>query len=376
MSRVVSIVIWVLAAICVLLVFGVMLPSLVSCLMVILLMFAVADFLVRRRRNTIRTFNSAVRAVCQHEGAITKVAIAFSRSGALSGPCYEYARRLMKGEDPVEAAGRSHVPLQLQTAVALRTPPREKSAGEYGEVVSSEVSKMGMDTMPAYGQIIYLTVTALVTCFVLTFMRVFILPTFDAMFEEFFGDRMPNRWLFSLTPAIIVLALITLVVVVLIPVLNRGHFFGVTLPRWIPSMPQHAERNAETLHGLADAIEAGWSYGKALSVAHSIAIKPRDRISLEHAMRGIQRGLEPVYAFHETGWIDRSEAAWLVGASADRTVGLLRNIADQKVRDARANLRWFNAIFFPFLVLLMGAAVLAFAYGVFGALMRISGGLA
>ncbi|MFK8114864.1 MAG: hypothetical protein AB8B91_21865 [Rubripirellula sp.] len=374
MNRPIRILFWVIAVIGVLIVFGLVLPSLVSCLLAILLLFAIADLSARRYRNSVRTFNSAVRAVCQHEGAIAKVALAFSRSGSLSGPCYEYARRLMTGEDPVEAAGRARVPLQLQTAVALQSPRSESAKIKTHHSDFDLWSSEGV--MPAYGQFVYLTVTAMMTCVMLGFMRVFILPTFEAMFEEFFSNRMPYRPLFSLIPAVSILCLIAFVIVFLLPLLNRGHLFGLRLPRWVPSLPRQAERRSETLHGLADAIEAGWSMTRALEVARTVAIDNTQRAFLEQAIRKIHRGVDPVYAVHEAGWIDKEDVVWLKDATPERKVGLLRTIADQDVRDARANLRWMMAVFFPCLIVLMGAAVMAFTYGVFGILMRIVDGLA
>ena len=64
-------------------------PSLMGLLLCVLLVVAVFDFLNRRYRQTARTFNSAAKTVCHQKGAMTKVATAFARSGALRGPCYE-----------------------------------------------------------------------------------------------------------------------------------------------------------------------------------------------------------------------------------------------------------------------------------------------
>jgi hypothetical protein len=352
-------------------------PSLIGSLMVILLIFAIQDYSSRRYRIAVRTFNSAIRAVCQHEGAIGKVALAFSRSGPLSGPCYEYARRLMMGEDPIEAAGMARVPLQLRTAIALQSPTStEKGLQRDLQRADTELALVDTTMMPVYGQFIYLTATALITCVVLGFMGSFILPKMEIFFREFNATEMPFRWLFSTAPAICILFLLILVAVLVVPLLNRGHLLGVRLPGFVPRMPRLAERKAEILHGLADAIDAGWPIGRGLAIGHAISMHAYERHSLDHAMQLIEQGTDPALAIQRTGWVDADEATWLVGASPQRTAELLRTIADQNIRDARSNLRWMMAIFFPLLVLLLGLAVLAYAYGFFAALMELIRGLA
>lgn len=107
MSRRTRVVFWTFALIFLFFGFLLLLPSLFGALLAILLVFAVIDYSSRRYRNAVQTFNASMRAVCHHEGAINKVALAFSKSGPLSGPCYEYARRLMMGENPVDAAAMS-----------------------------------------------------------------------------------------------------------------------------------------------------------------------------------------------------------------------------------------------------------------------------
>ncbi|MGI9474885.1 MAG: hypothetical protein ACR2NZ_25365 [Rubripirellula sp.] len=347
-------------------------PSLLGALMSILLIYALVDYSSRRYRNSVNTFNSALRSVCHRDGAIGKVALAFSRSGPISGPCYEYTRRLMMGEDPVEAAVLSRVPLQMRTAIAMQTPagtlPKEDRAYQ------SEASEMALadsSMMPAYGQFIYLTVATLVTCLVLTFMSLFIVPTLEMLFEEFFSRELPYRWMFTLGPAVWILMLISFLVLIVTPMLTRGHLFGLRLPRWIPMMPRLAERNGEILCGLADGIDAGWPMGRALATGHEVSQRFYERRLFEHALRNVQLGTDPIEAIRLVGWIEREEAAWLTDASPARTSQLLRTIAAQNIRDARANLRWTMVILFPALLLLLGLAVAGYAFGFFATLSQL-----
>lgn len=376
MSRRTRFVFWAFALIFLFFGFLLLLPSLFGALMAILLFFAILDFTSRRYRNAVQTFNSSIRAVCHHEGAISKVALAFSRSGPLSGPCYEYARRLMMGENPVDAAAMSRVPLQLGTAVALESPTRiEPDVDAERTRAIRKIDLADPYMMPAYGQFLYLTVTALVTCNVLVFMGVFVAPTLEQMYEEFFGRGLPNQWMMHAGPALWILVLLAFVIVIIVPLLNRGHLFGMRLPRWIPMLPRPAQQKADTLNGLADAIDAGWPMGRALAVGHTISIRAMERRALEQSMILIERGEDAAVAMRRSGLIDPEESAWLVGATPKRTAELLRSIADQNVRDAQSNLRWLMAIFFPLLVLAIGLSVAAYAYGFFGALTELINGL-
>jgi hypothetical protein len=377
MSRPTRIAIWTVGIIFALSSFLWLLPSLIGSLMAILLVFATLDYSSRQYRNAVRTFNSAVRAVCKHQGAIGKVAIAFSRSGPLSGPCYEYARRLMMGEDAIEAAAMARVPLQLRTAIALMSAePAEPNPGSDARRAETELAMVDTTTMPVYGQFIYLTATAMVTCSVLGFMGAFIVPTMEMMATEFNASENHFRWLMSTAPAIWILFILGLVAMIIVPILNRGHLLGIRLPRLIPRMPRLAEREGEMLHGLADAMDAGWPLGRGLAVGHTISMHSYERRSLDRAMQLIERGVDPAKAIQRTGWIDAGEAAWLSGAPPQRTAELMRTIADQNIRDARSNLRWMMAVFFPTLILLLGIAVLAYAYGFFSTLVELINGLA
>ncbi len=385
MNRTLRIILWTLLVVLLLLCFVFVLPSLFGLVMMTLIIFAIMDFASRRHLNATRAFNSTLRAVCRHDGAITKVAIAFSKSGPLSGPCYEYARRLMMGQDPIEAAARSHVPLQLATAVALQTPVAvEPATSPTSPRTYFDRREDGYDLamasfdnawMPAYGQFLYLVITATVTCMVFSFMALFIRPTLEVMFDEF-GLTVPYQYLMTARPAYWILFLLSFIVLILVPIMSRGTIFGFRLPTWFPITPRLAQHKSEVLTGLADAIEHGWPMGRALAVGHLISVRRYERRSLQRAMELIEQGQTPAQAIHQTGWIDRQEAAWIDGASPSRTAELLRGIAMQTVRDAQANLRWLMSILFPAIVLMLAAAILAYSYGFFSGLFTLIRGLA
>lgn len=378
MNRTFRIIVWILVTLLTLLCFVVLLPSLFGLVMVTLLVFFILDFATRRKRNSAKAFNSTLQAVCRHDGAITKVAVAFSRSGPLRGSCYEFARRLMMGQDPLEAASRARVPLTLETAVALSSPTTTPiAASTSGRRDEDRFFDLADDEslMSGYGQLVYLVMTAAITCIVFSFMGLFVVPTLEVMFEEF-GMDLRNRRLLSPEPAYWILVLLCFIVLIAIPLMSRGTLLGFRFPRWFPATPRLAQHKSDVLCGLADAIDHGWPIGRALAVGHMISIRKPERQSLQYAMELIEQGQSPAQAIHKAGWIDAPEAAWLDGASPQRTAELLRTIADQSVRDSQAKMRWLMSLLFPGLVILIAAAVLTYAFGFFSTLFQLIEALA
>lgn len=348
------------------------LPSLLSLLLCAILVVACIETVVQRRRSVVRDMNSALQAVCHKEGGIEKVALAFSRGGPLRSPSYEYARRMMLGENPVDAAVASRIPLQLGTAVAMESPrgidPPPSRVAEDTDFLDRDTS-----SMPVYAQLIYLVGTAAVACLVLSFVGVMVVPTFEQMWYEF-GVDMQYEWLLSRTPSVLILAFVVFTVLIAIPILNSGRIFGLQL-RWLPVLPAVARRKAEMLRGFADAVDSGWPLGRALAVGHTIALRYDQRRRLEVAMQMIEQGQPTHAALVRGGWISAQQEQWFDGASPRRTADLMRVIADQCMRDAATNVQWLMSIFFPAVVIMIGMATLAYAFGFFAALMGLFVGL-
>jgi hypothetical protein len=346
----------------------IVLPSLLSLLLCAILVVACIETVVQQRRSVVRDMNSAFQAVCHKEGGIEKVALAFSRGGPLRGPSYEYARRLMSGENPVDAAVASRIPLQLGTAVAMESP---RGVDTTLSRIAAETDFLDRDTalMPVYAQLIYLVGTAAVACLVLSFVGVFVIPTFEHLWSEF-GVDVRYEWLLSRTPSALILAFVVFTVLVAVPILNSGRIFGLQL-RWLPLLPSAARSKAEMLRGFADAVDSGWPLGRAMAVGHTITLRYDRRRRLEVAMQMIEQGQPAHAALVRGGWITAQQQQWFVGASPRRTADLMRVIADQCVRDAATNLQWLMSLFFPAVVIMIGMATLAYAFGFFAALMGL-----
>lgn len=369
--RIVTIVVVLLAIV---VIFGFVMPSLIALLIAVLVVMAISDFFYRRKRHAAHIFNSALQAVCERDGGINKVAMVFARTGSLRGPCYEYARRLHAGEDPVDAAAQSRVPLDLSSAVVLRTGRKSRESQDYvgnsKQVLSSQSS-----TMPIYAHVVYLVLTSLATCAVLAFCSIFISPTIEKITEEF-GMASP---VFGMTQGMglikIILAVVSITLVVLMTVISSGSLFGMLLPDWFPRSPRAVELRSNILWGLADAIDAGMTVDQALHLGTRISLRNSDRSSFAMAYQLIRQGSSPADALHQAGWLNENERNWIRGASAHRGAQLLRSIANQRLRDASANMRWILDLVFPVLVILLGFAVLLFAFGFFGSLISLISGL-
>ena len=366
---------WIFVILAILVIFGFLARSLIGCMMSVMLLLAWIDFSARRRRTAAQTLNSALRAVCQQEAAIGKVAVAFSRSGPLSGACYEYARRLMMGENPVVAAVICRIPLQLATAVLLESPADRRT--DLKAVIRRNALPDEADSdqeVPVSAQLLYVTVAAFATCLTLIFVNLFVVPTFARLLDEFGLTSRAFDWV-RVSPAVSILIASTLLLVAIVPLLNLISTLGVRtgwLAHWLPRV---AERKAELLRGLGDGIEAGWPMGRALAVAHSISLRAGDRRTLEYAMQLIDRGAPAASAIRFANLIDRRDEAWLSDAPPERVAEVLRVIADQAEREAQLNLRWLMSILFPLTIVLLGLAVMLSVYGFLSALVSLTVGL-
>lgn len=355
-------------------------PSLFGLLYCALFLAVVLDVRSRRREHAARTLNSAIRSISSHEGAIAKVAKAFARRGPLAGNCYEFARRLMAGQTPVDAATQSRLPLELSTAIAMERgggkTPAENSKSSSQTLAQDEMASAGAG-LPSYAKLIYLSITCMATWTVLTFILLMIAPTFEKLFEEFGIDygRFQNA-LDVAKIALPILAFVLLLIVIFGAFRSRGHLFGIRLPRWTMLTPRVAHRRAETLRGLADAIDCNWPVNRTLRLAATISTNFADQQEITNAVSSIENGTDSATSLFRSGMIDDHQYAWLANSTPQRASQLLRDASDELVRDSIANERWIMAIVFPVLILALGATILSFSYGVFGALVSLINGLA
>lgn len=371
-SRIIRVVFWLIGLVVIAISVILLLPSLIGALIFLLLVFTCIDLANRRYRSSVRTFNSLLREVSRREGGIHHLAVAFSKTGPLRGPCHDYATRLAVGEDALDAAVAAKVPLQLSTAISLSNAnlsaesesgtDRESRAGGPPELVRMESA-----SILVFGQFVYLGVTLVFTCLVMLFIATFIVPMVKRIFEEF-ELQIPLQFVFDAASSVWLLALVGVLLVVLSSILNRFRWLGIRLPRWIPMTPRMAEKRADFLCGLADGIEADWPLSRTIGLGSTICHNRLQRRSLELAAQRIDQGVEPMRAIEQAGWLDSGELAWLQDAPPRRVGVLLRQFASNSVQDACENLRWWMAFVFPASIFVLALIVLAYAIAFFGAL--------
>ncbi len=254
--------------------------------------------------------------------------------------------------------------------------PHEEKAGAKPRYIETTWYRGESSSLPAYTLIIYVTLTALITCSMLSFVTVFIVPTIEQMLEEF-GLSSGYDWLIvGTTPTWILLAVAAAILLLVVPILLRSNRFSIPILNWLPMSPQMAETRADFLMGLADAIDAKMPLLNAIDLASQISVDSNERSSLHNASISVQQGASAADALYKNGWLDGEEYSWLRDAPPARFAQLLRHFSEQGIRDARANLQWLMGILFPVLVVLLGLAVLCYAYGFFGAIMTLIGALA
>ena len=200
MNRTYRILAWVLGILLTSILFVILMPSLMGIVLIVLMIFGITRFTISKQRHAADAFNSVLKSVVERGGDVTSVAVAFSKSGPLSGPAYEFARRLMMGQDPMEAASKSRIPLQLSTAVAMQTraedgsslpasgitatgaPPLSDQA--HSRVNLTSLNQVGSSVRTIQGRLLYLFIVAMMMLFIVSFLDLFIIPTIEALEED------------------------------------------------------------------------------------------------------------------------------------------------------------------------------------------------
>ncbi|MGB0760130.1 MAG: hypothetical protein ACPGPS_11360, partial [Rubripirellula sp.] len=89
------------------------------------------------------------------------------------------------------------------------------------------------------------------------------------------------------------------------------------------------------------------------------------RRQFKKALRAINSGYTDANVIYQAGWISAADKAWLEDAPSARQVEILRNISNQDIRHADANLNWVMAIGYPAAILCLASAAAPFATAFF-----------
>ena len=338
----------------------------VSSLIAILLIFCVALVGLKwhqlARRDEAIAVNEALRAVCDRDASVIGLLGAAAIRGRLRSECYHFAYRMKCGQDPVEAAVASKMPLEIATAVALRaqktdTAKQRRQKKEFAimdELTSEPVIR---------GQQLYLTVTLLACSLLLSFSATMLVPTMEKMLEEFEQEPIFN---FSdsfqrVGPGVLGIVLVVWIATPLLMKFSQISGLGRS------NSLSYSIKKADVLSGVAEAIRRNVPVVDALDIGARLT-RGSAKSSIVRASRLVRSGRRPADSFAAVGWITKSQRNRLAASQADRAAELLDHISQQHVRDAMYRLRWWITFSHPILIFLVGLFVASFGIWIHGSL--------
>lgn len=322
-----------------------------------------AHFVAAKRRNYINNFNSALRTTIQINGQIQDTAVAFSKSGPLRTKCTGFARRLTAGEEPFSAAWLSRLPLEIETAMALSLPETAVQP-EPKRVTARQTTNRQDNNLSVASQLFYLILVCFAVFAASIFFETFIAPVLDSLLEESaIQTRGATRdW------AVHCMAFVALAIgfgsmcFYLVAIL--GFLPALLAPSWIPLLPVKAARKSAILAGVATSLEHNVPLDEFCTIGAKIH-SGITRRQFKKALRAINSGYTDANVIYQAGWISAADKAWLEDAPSARQVEILRNISNQDIRHADANLNWVMAIGYPAAILCLASAAAPFATAFF-----------
>jgi hypothetical protein len=310
---------------------------------------------VRRRRNYIKSFNSALRTTIQINGSLEQTARAFSSSGPLRRASKAYETRLASGGSPLHNAVACRLPLEMETAMAFSLPA-EKTQSKRTGTSQQTVTPQSSNNLPTSSQLYYLFFVCIAAIAFTIFYDTFILPTLATISSEYqssgngIAQIRDGSWL-MLTAFFISIGAVVFYLTVVV-----GFFPKVTSASWMPLLPVAATRNSEMLLGIATALDSNYPLKNFFELGETI-YRGSERKRFRVALNAIERGNTDTNAIRQAGWISTSDEAWLQDATPRRMAEILRTISRQNIRHAEGNLNWLMAILFPLVLLCLAGTM-------------------
>lgn len=363
------IIITIIAMVMGLVFFTVVLPSVFGLLITIGIVVGCYRGSRMRRHADAIALNSAMRSVSDRDGSVEALLTASAHGGSLAVESFQFVKRLEHGQDVVDAASRSGMPLEVSTAIALR----HKAAPDHYEAENAgkdrpllAIAEQSVHRSSVQAKYAYLLITLAVCCGlgVLIFSRLQYLDNSESGIADSFGRDSDFVWRidFLWIPALgLLLWFLSLWIEKLLRVIGW---------RKRPSVRQ-AHAVAEILLGLSAAIRRGVPVHEALAIAGRVTTNRHSHQSIGQVMQRLKGGARPADAFAAVGWIDAEQQSRLSEGSARRAAELLERFAVECVQDAMYRLRWWTAFLHPVVLCLAGVFVAFTAIWVFGYLAQI-----
>ncbi|QEG39771.1 type II secretion system F family protein [Roseimaritima ulvae] len=321
--------------------------------------------------------------------------------GAAGRRMQQFAWFLNAGVPIGEAIQRTPNLLHQAHGVALRMA---EQAGNFQDVCSALLqpdpgvaSQSDLDRSQSTSQQLRVLAGFLVAWFVLTFFAIFIVPTFEAMFDEFELELPATFKLFVALMRVVTVVFPVLVTLLIIYFAFRAPLILESLTnRWNPNLggrrempPPLAVRallanatEAEVIAGSGqlDATDHSMGSGPSLSAGidklSSVHSTPAIRKKLQAASQRTQQGQDGWSAVAEQGLLSRQESNILLTAQTPQTQAwLLRWFIARKIhrRRARSGFAWRLTSFLSLAVL--SAIVALAAISVYSVLIGLISGL-
>jgi type II secretory pathway component PulF len=229
---------------------------------------------------------------------------------------------------------------------------------------------------------VYLSCIVLVMFFVMTFMMIKIVPTFEQMFEEF-GLALPNATILLITVSRLIVQywfLLFPMVLGLTGLVVMGVLIQMGVP--VPALPiirrfRSPFSNATILHSLATAVEHERTVPENLLLLSGLAPTDYSRRRLAVAVGQIESGAHWADALQHSGLISAAQNA--IFRSAERAGNLawaLNEMADSTIRRAGQRARALLSVVFPGCLLLFGVCVFFTVVGMMMPLFSLISSLA
>ena len=278
------------------------------------------------------------------------------------------------------ARSRIWVPSEVQLAADVG-----EKTGTLGPSLQKAVEQSNTfdDTLGSVlSKFFYLSCILFVLVSVVTFMMIKIVPTFEAMFEEF-ELELPaiTRLLITVVSFVVTNGF---VMIPLIAALAVFAMVGILLYIGVPIQSLPFVRyvispvdSVTVLHCLAIAVEQRQPIPDNLSLLSGLAQSPRSRRRLGKAVRKIENGMHWTDAIERAGFVSHAQNAVLRAAErAGNLAWALNEVADSTIRRSAQRIQAMVNFLFPICVVGFGLCVLFIAVGLMLPLFSLVSGLA
>lgn len=358
-------------------------PPNIGIIMSAMLIALIVHGVILRRREFARSLNDTVLTVCTYGGTLSEVLRAFvwGRPYVMAGRVRLFCIALDRGAEPVEAARMIRLPLEIDTLLALQHRGEAGTPKGVGDGDDTDLELPPTDLWPAGSQLAYLVSLMIGGTFIAYFLLLFIVPTFDEMFEEF--DLEPisaspggpvGQTILMVGLPLLLLILFAIGLLVFLLWLTDYRWVARCLPFLGPLLLSH--RRANCLRGLARVIESGREASSALASASEVELRIGQQRRLRKAASLVGAGTGFAPALGQAGLIERSAESWVEAAAANhRLPATLRALAESMTRRARVRFDTAMSVIFPIGVMLVGLFVFWLAWWVVGSLAGLIHGL-